>query len=499
MTTNPPTAEADDDGPAGEGSRTSWRVDLIVAAAVGLSGLLFCVLPHRISWARTGDPAWVADLDEVLYLSVASQSYFNHPWSLADPSRAGPAPGAYSRLMMTPGVVLARAFRLGPMAISIFWRAWAGLTIGLGAYAFFRADRRAPVVAAALTLALLGDLGLMHGQTFVRLARVLTQLASGRHDWLAGDFRDIQEYWRIVSPGMVLGSLLLFFALMARALPRPTTGRVVAAGLAFGLLFYGYFYYWSSAGLALLIGLALDAGRRRTYLLVGLIGGLAGLPVLIAGSATKRLAAPGALDRIDTFLKVPRTAGLFVSRPETVVLAACVAWIWLRRRDLRPLAAFAAAGWLLLNHQLVTGLQIQNFHYRSMVYQPATGLMLLLIASSMVPARWAARRAGRLGWIAVGLAFLGSGLTLRALEATRSRAGPTGATTCAPRPAARPTPDRPRRTRPSQATSITPSGRDPRQPAPPLFQTLRHPLQSLRQPGRIPGAGRLECLPARPG
>ena len=52
------------------------------------------------------------------------------------------------------------------------------------------------------------------------------------------------------------------------------------SGFAFGLLFFAYFYYWTAAGLALLIAIVVDRVRWRTYFHTGWIGALVGTPKL---------------------------------------------------------------------------------------------------------------------------------------------------------------------------------------------------------------------------
>jgi membrane-bound metal-dependent hydrolase YbcI (DUF457 family) len=49
-------------------------------------------------------------------------------------------------------------------------------------------------------------------------------------------------------------------ALLARVGKRPTRGRIVASGVALGLLVHVYFYYWTAAGLVHLL-LTLDRQR----------------------------------------------------------------------------------------------------------------------------------------------------------------------------------------------------------------------------------------------
>ena len=52
---------------------------------------MLSVLPHLVWWPTLGEPVWIADHDELFYLAVGAQSYFNHPTYPSDPVRvAGP-------------------------------------------------------------------------------------------------------------------------------------------------------------------------------------------------------------------------------------------------------------------------------------------------------------------------------------------------------------------------------------------------------------------------
>ena len=142
----------------------------------------------------------------------------------------------------------------------------------------------------------------------------------------------------------------------------PSRGRLLASGVGFGLLFHVYFYFWTSACLGLALAWLLDAGHRRVYFHTGWIGGLIGLPAIVAGAMLKK-GSPEWLHRTDNFLPIARLSELEFPKLALVAVPLTFAWVMLRRRDLLHLWALTLAGLLLLNHQVVTGLQIQNFHW----------------------------------------------------------------------------------------------------------------------------------------
>ena len=90
----------------------------------------------------------------------------------------------------------------------------------------------------------------------------------------------IHRDWRIISPVVVLPFLILHIWALRRSVENFSPVRVVCSGLAFGLLFFAYFYFWTAAGLALLLGVFVDRARWRIYFHTGWIGGLAGVPEL---------------------------------------------------------------------------------------------------------------------------------------------------------------------------------------------------------------------------
>jgi hypothetical protein len=110
---------------------------------------------------------------------------------------------------------------------------------------------------------------------------------------------------------------------------------------------------------------------------------------------------------------------LLIPKLALLILAIGLVWVWRRRKDLLFLWALAAAGLLLANHQIVTGLQINNFHW-SYVWGPAiTLLVVLLIVGEVRRLHWPKEAA----WVAAVLiaGHVGVGLWLREVEATSTR------------------------------------------------------------------------------
>ncbi len=371
-----------------------------------------------------GDPTWVADHDELgLYLPAAAQAYVHHPFRLADPVVSG-GPTGYSWLQLGPGIVVARALGLGPARVGFVWRILAGVSLGLAWFLLLRQYIRGPIVAAGVTLLLLGDVGLLYGKLLLRHVPIAAQLAWGNPGELFSSFPQLHLGWRLISPGLSLPFLLAHLALLARVRESPTRRRVVASGVALGLLVHVYFYYWTAAGLAHLLLLALDRGRWRAYLRVAGIGVLVALPAVAAQLSMAATTSSDWMSRSDKFVAISHFEELIVPRVALFLAGGSFLWLWRTRRDLLPLWCHAAAGLALLNHQLVTGLQVENFHW-GYVYGPCLSVVTALLAADGLtalarrPRRVAPRVASAL-LIALSVVHLGSAFWLRAVEASRT-------------------------------------------------------------------------------
>jgi hypothetical protein len=396
------------------------RSDFGAAVLCITFGVLISTLPHFLAWGQSGDPAWIADNDEKFYLAVGSQAYFNHPERLTDPVRAGEGPSLYKPLPLLPGIWTARILHLGPLGIGFVWRITAGATIGLAWYILLRRRLQHPWVAVAFTMILLSDGGLIGGLPLLRQAVNTAMFVTGRGDsLLAGKLR-VHPEWRICTPALTMAYLIAMIWAVTEASNVPNRRRIALAGLTYGTLFYVYFYYWTAASLALLIAMALDTGHRRVYFQIGLIGGVIGLPSVLTDMLMKHNTTVDWLPRTDKFLQIGRFEELLIPKSIVLILVVALLWTIVRRRDLAFVLALAASGLFLANHQVVTRLQIENFHW-CYVWGPATSLFLVLATAGELAKRkiaWSLRT--RLSVWIVAMFIVCSGLWLRGIEASRS-------------------------------------------------------------------------------
>ncbi len=396
--------------------------EFLAAVVCSGFGLVLALLPHLIWWFKQGSPNWIASNDElVCYYPVASQAYFNHPWYLSDSTFVTGGATMYPWLQFVPAIGLAKCFGLGPLGIGLVWRAWAGISMALGLYLLFLKFLKRPWVAALLSVMLISDAGMAWGRPALNQAIIFVQMWQANPPaWFFNGHPVLLLHWRLITPGVSLFFLLLHLWLTAKTREEPNWKSIALAGASFGLLFYVYFYFWTAAGLALVLALALDAGRRRVYFHAGWIGGLIGLPALIQGMLLKQATGLDWLQRLELFIPIPRWSEFSFSKLGALMLVASLVWVLVRRKELIHLWALPAAGFLLRNEQILTGIQMDNGHYGYVWGLGLSILFGLLAAETLLPA------VSRSPWTQRGiLALCGlhilTGVGFRALEATRSQ------------------------------------------------------------------------------
>lgn len=397
--------------PPARGGRAEW----LALAACLLVGLAVALLPHLLWWRATGSADWIMNEDElVAYLPLGAHSYHNHPWRTGDPTLPSGGRTLFPWIQVIPGVALARGLDLGPAGIALAWRILAGLLVPAGLFWVGRSVAP-PWAAAGVASLVMLDYGTLAGRVLDPHFRVLGRLVTAHPTPVLEGDPSLLLQWR-VNPAITLPFLLAALGALLRARRSGSWPWIVAAGVAAGLLFHVLFYFWTAVALALVVLWAADAGRRRVYFHAGWIAALIGLPAVLMGSRMKRELGEAWFQRFDMFVPIPRLSEFMVHPVAFASILLGVGWCWFRRRELVPLAAVTAAALLLTNHQLLSGLQIENFHWMY-AWGPCGVLLLLLLAwTELQPLftgrRWLAALAG----VAVG-AHAVAGMGLRAMDA----------------------------------------------------------------------------------
>jgi len=253
---------------------------------------------------------------------------------------------------------------------------------------------------------------------------LVVSFLSGHGQGFLATYPKIAPSWRIVTPTLSLGYLLLFIGLLGRALEQFRWQRIIAAGLACGLLFYVYFYFVMAVGLGIFLNMLIDAKRRWTYFFTGLIGLICGLPNVLSQSALSMSTSSDWLHRWDMFVTIPRTSELLIPKVAILYSCLCLVWCLLRARQLLYLWVFAFSALLLLNHQVLTSLQIQNYHWLYTIGPVHAVLLVALIWNEMVRRPSWKRPYLAAVYVMTPVIFL-SGLWLRRIEATQTQESQT--------------------------------------------------------------------------
>jgi hypothetical protein len=401
--------------------RAPWyRQDLLPLTVCLLTGLTMEMMPSLIQWFRLGDMIWIANGDELFYLAVGSQAYHNHPAFLSDPTQVSGGVSLFRQLPLLPGIWMAWLFGWGPLGIEAFWHVIAGLSIGAMWYLLIRQFVSSPWIATAMAVVLMVDIGLITSGLFFRQAQMFAAFLSGKPDLIKADFMHPQ--WRFPTPALTMAYLLLNICLVTRARQNPTRWSLLFSGISYGLLFHVYPYFWTAATAALALAFLVDQGHRRVYVWTGLIGLLIGSIRIYYDLMLKRETAPDWLVRANKFVPISRLTELRLPILGSLLLIFGFFWIWKQRRELIYLWSMGCAGVVLFKHHVVTGLNVENFHW-VYVWAPCCSLLLLLVIVSLLPRLGNKARLAISCFMVLCLADLFVGLTLRAVESVRSWAG----------------------------------------------------------------------------
>ena len=198
---------------------------------------------------------------------------------------------------------------------------------------------------------------------------------------------------------------------LARDSGASTTTRVssVLAGVSFGLLFHVYPYFWTAAAAALVMAFILDRGHRRLYVEIALIGGLIGSYRLFWDWMLKQSTVPDWLIRSDKFVQVSRFENLKPPIVASLIVLMGFIWVWRHRRDAIYLWSMSLSGLVLFKNHLVTGRDIENYHWLY-VWGPCCSLLLLLMIVSILPSQGARARIAFLAVMTLALADLAIGM-----------------------------------------------------------------------------------------
>lgn len=392
---------------------------MLTCVAAGLALAFTRVLIWRL---KTGVWVCLQTRATLYYLQIAAQAYYNHLGYISDPTIADGVT-FYPWLEFVPVVFIVRILGLSIFSVALIWWFCAAVGIGAGLYLVFWRFLRRPWMAAGLTILCLSDLGFCGPLAIVsQLRRLLSALVihPDRNFRFAGSFFFFQ--WRVPNPALDLPFLFLQIVAVSIARERPRRLNLWLSGLAFGLLFYVYFFLWTMVAAALFIALFLDPAGRKVYRWTLLIGFAIGWPDLALSLHLRHLASAEGVARLGALVPTSRTFDIDLSSVSVSVAFVILVgiWIWKTRRvELIYLLSLLIAGILLGYSRLITGIFFHEYHYWLLWLPIRLILVLIAIASVAGPTIPRRSRAG-LAFSAFAILYLIGAIYLNAIEVTRS-------------------------------------------------------------------------------
>jgi hypothetical protein len=397
----------------------SWTfLDVLAFLACGVVGALLAVLPHLVTFARTGSPEYLTDGDDVLYLAISRIAYFGES-ALRDPFLGywETAPTLYTWLQFVPLAKVTSWLGLPPILTAIVWRVVGGAALGISLFLVFRrlfASFRSPAIwAVAGSLICLGDGGLINGKVFINNMSLAPYLLKSMTP--GGTNNGLPQY-RVVTPMLNLPVFLLLLWTLLPG-PRKSWKTAVLGGILLALCIHLYFFHWTAAVLGILFwtsirfvvslrqGRSSDAWRDFRLGATVLVVGLAlGAPQILSNSRT--FADPRYKEILVRMVKGvyypwsdPHRFFYFPNFSTIVPIAvAGVIIVVLRKWKYSVLWWTSFAGYLLSISAIVTGLEFENYHW-NYAYGPAKEIVIVGLISELLHRL----RAGRSYLVTVGL------------------------------------------------------------------------------------------------
>ena len=412
------------------------KADSLALLASLVVGFSLAIAPHLTTLASRGTLDYLADPDDVLYLSIARAPYHGES-ALRDPfaRRSDAMPTLYPWAQFVPFTLPTRWLGLGLLRASLIWRTIGGLSLGGSLFVLFRrllgGTGHPTAWSLGASLVCLSDAGFVDGRMIVADYDLFRLMLHGSTPM---NKADALGQYRVVTPLLNLPFLLLMVAALVPS-NRGRRARTMLGAVCLGLCFQLYFFYWTAAVAALLasaiVGLAV--GRRgaehranvRSTALV-LVGGLAiGLPQVHANA--RLFSNPEVRPILE---RMGRGRVLDADDPaRTRYLANYWAWAKLgvgglailafRVRGLGLVWWLTLSGFLMANGAILSGLEFENFHW-VYVHAPMGEILLLALAARLLD-RWNSGHAvrDRILWLLPAFTIAVAG-AWRPFEATRA-------------------------------------------------------------------------------
>ena len=386
-----------------------------------LAGLALSFTPVVIARLKTG--MWALLQPELeYYLQIAGQAYYNHLSYISDPW----VPNGvtfYSWLLFLPPVWIARGLGLSLFSVGLIWMLFGWIGVSTSLYFVFWRFLGRPWIAAGLSIFCLSNFRFVTSTPLnYQFKAIAYGLLLRPHGILDLTPAPLWEWQRVPNPALDLPFLFVQVLAVSMAFARPKGLNLWLSGLAFGLLFYVYFYMWTMAAAALCIAMLFDSPRRKMYAQTLLIGLACGLPEVVHLFRLREAASTDALTRFALLSPAfPRNER---GVPWFSIAAVAIAgfWIWKRKKpELVFLWSLSVAGIMLACSPLVIGVFLHSYHW-TVLMLPIRAILLLILIATVVSEN---RRLPALSWAfptLVAIYFI-SGIYFAAILLTRTKVG----------------------------------------------------------------------------
>jgi hypothetical protein len=390
---------------------------MLVCVAAGLALAFTPVLIWRL---KTGVWVCLQQPETFYYLQIAAQAYYNHLGHISDPV-ISEGVTFYPWLQFVPIVFIVRTLGLSIFSVALIWSLLAGVGIGAGLYLVFWRFLRRPWIAAGLTIFCMSEFGFCGPLVILHQLRLLVS-ALVVHP--VGNLLSIFfVLWRAPDPALDLPFLFVQILAVSIAREHPRRLYLWLSGLAFGLLFYVFFYLWTMVAAALLIALLLDSSGRKVYRWTLLIGFAIGLPQLVLSLHARAMVSAEAVARFGMFVPASRTFDIDLPILSVAFVIVAGLWIWKTGRfELIYLLSLLLAGILLSCSRLITGILFHEDHY-SWLWWPIRLILALIVIATVAGPRIPLRPKWGLVFAAFAILYLTSAIYLNAIDVTRTRFG----------------------------------------------------------------------------
>jgi hypothetical protein len=387
-----------------------------------LAGLVLSLTPIVIARLNTG--MWVLLQPEIeYYLRIAGQAYYNHLSYISDPSVAD---GVifYPWLTFVPLTYLARTLGLSLFSVAPMWLLLGGVGLTTSLYFVFWRYLGRPWIAAGLTILCVSDFRFTNSAALTyEFKAIWNALIIHPHGIIDLTPLPIWDWRRVPNPALDLPFLFVQILAVSIAFDRPNRLNLWLSGLAFGLLFYVYFYVWTMAAAALCFAMLFDASRRKIYGLTLLIGFACGSLELVHLFLLRKAASNEALTR---FAGISAVAPQYLPTVPWFSLLSVVAlgvWIYTTKRfELTYLWSLSAAGILLICSPSLTGMYLHAYHWTWLMLPIRTILVLIFVVILSTERTWLLRSFGWLFPALVAICSI-SGVYFAAIRVSRTRTG----------------------------------------------------------------------------